>query len=174
MARIVTYAHRYKRPARKKPPVALEVPTVVTMNKCRHPPRWAAAETVSQSPRLHDEAAQPSTTRGAGAASGSPRQPRASPPTNLLGSQLGGFFLVPHWMHDRRPSTPAIELGWWAFRWHTTRRSLVVSDRHDLRPSSFWRVQRPPRSRCSASSAGSRRRKLARCGGEAIQRSVRP
>jgi hypothetical protein len=30
MARIVTYVHRYKRPARKKAAVALKVPVIVT------------------------------------------------------------------------------------------------------------------------------------------------
>jgi hypothetical protein len=30
MTRIVTYAHRYKRPPRKRKPVALEAPAVVT------------------------------------------------------------------------------------------------------------------------------------------------
>jgi hypothetical protein len=66
MARTVTYAHRYKRPARKKPSVALEVPTVVTTKKSRRPvPKSTAAEAVPQSPCLHDGAAQPGTARSA-------------------------------------------------------------------------------------------------------------
>jgi hypothetical protein len=64
MARIVTTAYRYKRPPQKKTPVALKVPAIITTKKSRRPrPRSAAAEAVSQSPRLHDEAAQPSTAR---------------------------------------------------------------------------------------------------------------
>ena len=46
--------------------VALDVPAVVTTKSSRRPvPGSAAAEAVSQSPRLHDEAAQPSIARSA-------------------------------------------------------------------------------------------------------------
>jgi hypothetical protein len=66
MARIVTYVHRYKRPARKRKAVALEIPTVVATEKSRRrPSKQAAAESVSRSPRLQDGAAQPSTARDA-------------------------------------------------------------------------------------------------------------
>jgi hypothetical protein len=66
MARIVTSTYRYKPPPKKRKPVALEVPTVVTTKKSRRPvPKSAAAEAVSQSPRLHDGAAQPGTARSA-------------------------------------------------------------------------------------------------------------
>ena len=50
MARIVTYVHRYKRPARKRKAVALEIPTVVATEKSRRrPSKQAAAESVSRS-----------------------------------------------------------------------------------------------------------------------------
>ena len=63
-------------------------------------------------------------------------------------------------MRVRRPRIPAIGPGWWAFRWHTARRSSVVVDRQDLSPSPWWRVQWPAHSTCAASAAGSHRRKL--------------
>jgi hypothetical protein len=65
MARIVTYAHRYKRPPKKRKAVALEVPTIVATKRSRRPVPRSAAEAVSQSPRLHDGAAQPNTARSA-------------------------------------------------------------------------------------------------------------
>jgi hypothetical protein len=65
MTRIVSSAHRYKRPPQKKTPVALNVPSIVATKKNRHPAEGAAAEAVSQSPHLHDGAAQPSTPRDA-------------------------------------------------------------------------------------------------------------
>jgi hypothetical protein len=37
MARIVAYVHHYKRPPRKKKPVALEVPAVVRTKPARRP-----------------------------------------------------------------------------------------------------------------------------------------
>ena len=52
MARIVTYAHRYKRPARKKPPVALEVRTVVTRKRAAAPRKRRRLSMVAQLPRL--------------------------------------------------------------------------------------------------------------------------
>jgi hypothetical protein len=62
--RIVTTSYRYKRPPKKRKAVALDVPAIVTTEKSRRSvPGSAAAEAVSQSPRLHDEAAQPSTAR---------------------------------------------------------------------------------------------------------------
>ena len=64
MTRIVSSAHRYKRPPQKKTPVALNVPSIVATKKNR-PAEGAAAEAVSQSPHLHDGAAQPSTPRDA-------------------------------------------------------------------------------------------------------------
>ena len=52
MARIVTYVHHYKRPARKRKAVALEIPTVVATEKSRRrPSKQAAAESVPRSPR---------------------------------------------------------------------------------------------------------------------------
>jgi hypothetical protein len=58
--------HHYKRPPKKRKAVALEVPAVVTTKRSRRSvPGSAAAEAVSQSPRLHDEAPQPSTARSA-------------------------------------------------------------------------------------------------------------
>jgi hypothetical protein len=61
MARIVTYVHHYKRPPRKRKAVALEMPTVVDTKKSRRPAERATAEAIPRSPRLQDEAPQPST-----------------------------------------------------------------------------------------------------------------
>jgi hypothetical protein len=66
MARIVSYAHRYKRPPKKRKASALEVPTVVTSKRSRRSAgegARAAAESIPRSPRLHGGAAQPSTFR---------------------------------------------------------------------------------------------------------------
>jgi hypothetical protein len=64
MARIVSYAHRYKRPPKKRKAVALEVPAIVTTKRSRRPvPGSAAAEAVSHSPRRDDGATQPCTAR---------------------------------------------------------------------------------------------------------------
>jgi hypothetical protein len=64
MARIVTYVHHYKRPARKRKAVALEIPTVVATEKSRRrPSKQAAAESVPRSPRRDDGTAQPNTAR---------------------------------------------------------------------------------------------------------------
>jgi hypothetical protein len=65
MSRIVTSTYRYKRPARKKKPVALEVPMVVDVKKSRRPAERATAEAIPRSPRLQDEAPQPITVRDA-------------------------------------------------------------------------------------------------------------
>jgi hypothetical protein len=51
MARVVTYAHRYKRPPKKRKSPAVDVPTVVTTKKSRRSvPGFAAAESVPRSP----------------------------------------------------------------------------------------------------------------------------
>jgi hypothetical protein len=50
MARIVTYVHRYKRPARKKGAVALKVPVIVTTPL---PPRHQPTVTGSRLHHLH-------------------------------------------------------------------------------------------------------------------------
>jgi hypothetical protein len=63
---IVTSTYRYKRPPNKRNTPALELPTVVTAKRSRRSAgedAQAAAEAVSQSPRLPDGAAQPSTAR---------------------------------------------------------------------------------------------------------------
>ena len=65
MARIVAYVHRYKRPPKKRKAPALEVPTVVTTERCRRPAERATAEAIPRSPRLQDEVPQPSTVRDA-------------------------------------------------------------------------------------------------------------
>jgi hypothetical protein len=64
MARIVTTTYRYKPPPKKKRPIALQAPVIVT-KKNRRPAERAAAEVVSRSPRLDHGAAHPSTPRDA-------------------------------------------------------------------------------------------------------------
>jgi hypothetical protein len=57
MTRIVTTHYRYKRPRRKKKPVAIEVPAIVTGKGSRRPAdSQMAAEVISRTP-------QPSTTQ---------------------------------------------------------------------------------------------------------------
>ena len=68
MTRIVTYAHRYKRPPRKRKAVALEAPAVVTAKSSRRLSLGgrAAAEVRAALPPFREEgAAQPSTLRQA-------------------------------------------------------------------------------------------------------------
>jgi hypothetical protein len=67
MTRIVRTAYRYKRPPRRKKPVTLEVPAVVTAKK-QPPPDWgeAAAEIKGHAPASRRSGAvQPSTPRRA-------------------------------------------------------------------------------------------------------------
>ena len=66
MTRIVTTHYRYKRPPRKRKPIALEAPAVVTAKSSRRPNlgEEAAAE-VSVTTRHYDGATHPSTPREA-------------------------------------------------------------------------------------------------------------
>ena len=64
---VVRTSYRYKRPPRRKKPVTLEVPAVVTAKK-QPPPDWgkAAAEIKGHAPASgRSGAVQPSTPRGA-------------------------------------------------------------------------------------------------------------
>lgn len=63
MTRIVTYAHRYKRPPRKRTKTAaIEGPVIVTGKSSRRPADGqVAAEVISRSPGVRAGAAQPST-----------------------------------------------------------------------------------------------------------------
>jgi hypothetical protein len=66
MTRIVTTSYRYKRPPRKRKPVALEAPAVVITKSSRRPvggTEETAAKVIADLPRLRGEAAQPSTSR---------------------------------------------------------------------------------------------------------------
>jgi hypothetical protein len=87
MTRIVRTAHRYKRPPRKRKPVALEVPAIVTMKK-QPPPVWekAAAEIRGHAPVFGRKGAvQPSTPREAERVA-----PPASKPARIVTARRPG------------------------------------------------------------------------------------
>ena len=48
MTRIVAYAHRYKRPLRKRQAVAVEAPAVVTTKSSRRPPVGGTEEAAAE------------------------------------------------------------------------------------------------------------------------------
>jgi hypothetical protein len=62
MTRIVTTHYRYKRPPRRKKPVALEVPAVIKGKSSRRPAdSQVAAEVISLVPRMRDGATKSTT-----------------------------------------------------------------------------------------------------------------
>jgi hypothetical protein len=67
MTRIVRTAYRYKRPPRRKKPVVLEVPAVITTKSSRRPIRVKAAAEMQLAPVSKEKqgAVQPSTPREA-------------------------------------------------------------------------------------------------------------
>ena len=118
MARIVTYVHRYKRPPRKRKAVALEMPTVVDTKKSRRPAERATAEAIPRSPRLQDEAPQPST---------------------VWDAECDSAVTIPPPAHDaRKPAIVTAE--------HRKRITAAASDDGEASPSvkaSFPRMIRP-------------------------------
>ena len=94
MGRIVAYVHHYMPRPRKRKAVALEMPTVAATKKSRRPAERATAEAIPRSPRLQDEAPQPSTVRDAECDSAvtiplrptMPGSRRSSPPSAASGS----------------------------------------------------------------------------------------
>ena len=65
MTRIVTTSYRYKRPPRKRKPVAIEAPAIVTTKSSRHPVLGETAAEVMMllAPTPERGAVQPSTPR---------------------------------------------------------------------------------------------------------------